>query len=177
LIRIKPEQLVIAYLESKPKESLTTTERNYLQRVANLSKVGNPDNLLSVANPEIPEITLSILIERTFKRFFQSYSLAFNKRHGRKGNLFYKPFKRVKIKNDNQFTMALIYIHANAAKHGLVKDFTSYEWSSWHSIISNQPTLLLRDEVIKWFGSIEVCIKSHRELAASYYNSEVAIDD
>jgi putative transposase len=168
LIKIKSEQSIIAYLQSKPKETLTATERKFLVRVANLPKVGNPGH---------PEISLSELIGQTFKRFFQSYALAFNKQHQRRGNLFYKPFKRVKVENDDQFTMALIYIHTNAAKHGLVKDFTSYTWSSWHSIISNQPTSLLRDEVIKWFGSLEICIKSHKELAASYYDCKVAIED
>ena len=39
-------------------------------RVANLSKVGNPVE---------SEITFSQLIDQTFKRFFQSYALAFNK--------------------------------------------------------------------------------------------------
>ena len=123
------------------------------------------------------EVTFSVLLEQTFKRFFQSYALAFNKEQSRKGNLFYKPFKRVKIENDSQFTMALIYVHANAFKHGLVKDFTSHRWSSWHSIISNQPTSLLRDEVIKWFGNVELCIKTHKELTAYYYDREIAIED
>jgi hypothetical protein len=103
--------------------------------------------------------------------------LAFNKQNNRTGNLFYRPFKRVKIESDTQFTMALIYVHANAAKHGLLKDFTTHLWSSWHSIISKQPTSLLRDEIIKWFGSIEICIKSHKELAANYFNCEIAIED
>jgi putative transposase len=103
--------------------------------------------------------------------------LAFNKQHNRKGNLFYKPFKRVKIEKDTQFTMALIYIHANATKHGLAKDFASHKWSSWHSITSKSPTSLLSDEVINWFGSLEVCIKAHEELAATYYNCEVAIEE
>ena len=165
LIKIKSEQVIVAYLESKPKEGLTATERKFLTRVANLPKFSNP------------EITFSELIEQTFKRFFQSYALAFNKQHHRQGNLFYKPFKRIKIENDAQFTMALIYIHANAAKHGLVRDFTSYQWSSWHSIVSKQPTSLLRDEVIKWFGSVQVCIKSHKELAADFYDCEVGIED
>ena len=44
------------------------------------------------------------------------------------------------------------------------------------SIVSNQPTSLLRDEVIKWFGSLESCIKAHKELAAYYYNCNVAIE-
>lgn len=168
LIKIKSEQLVIGYLQSKPKEAITATEKKFLAKVANLLKDGNPGT---------PEITFSELIEQTFKRFFQSYALAFNKQHHRQGNLFYKPFKRIRIENDAQFTMALIYIHTNAAKHGLVKDFTTYMWSSWHSIISNQHSLLLRDEIIEWFGNLEVCIKSHRELAASFYNCEVAIEE
>ena len=117
------------------------------------------------------------MIEKTFKRFFQSYALAFNKLYTRHGNLFYKPFKRVRIDSDPQFTMAVIYVHANAAKHGLVKDFTTYPWSSWHSIISKQPTLLLREELIRWFGSIELCIKTHKELASGYHNCEVSIED
>lgn len=169
LIKIKSKESIIKYLQSKSKKDLTTIESKFLmQRVANLSKVGNPD---------IPKITFSVLIEQTFKRFFQSYALSFNKQHNRKGNLFTKPFKRVKIEKDSQLTMAIIYIHANAAKHSLVKDFTSYKWSSWHSILSNNPTSLLRDEIINWFGNLEVCIKTHRELAANYYDCEIAIED
>lgn len=171
LIRIKPEKTIIDFLKNKPKAGLTATERNYLQKFDNLPRV---DNLSKVVNPEP---TFHDLISQTFKRFFQSYSLAFNKQNARKGNLFYRPFKRVKIESDAQFTMALIYVHANAAKHGLVKDFTTHVWSSWHSIISKQPTSLLRDAVIEWFGDVELCIKSHIELAADYYNCEIAIED
>ena len=180
LIRIKSEKEIVNYLASKPKEALTITERRFLSsrvanlRVANLPKVGNSAGG-KVGNSE--EVTFSVLLEQTFKRFFQSYAMAFNKQQNREGNLFYKPFKRIKIENDSQFTMALVYVHANAFKHGLVKDFTIYKWSSWHSIISNQPTVLLREEVIKWFGSLELCIKTHKELAVYYYDCEVAIED
>ena len=73
--------------------------------------------------------------------------------------------------------MAIIYIHSNAAKHNLVKDFAHHAWSSWHSIITDKPTSLLREEVIKWFGSLEACIKSHKELAERYYNCEIEIED
>ena len=73
--------------------------------------------------------------------------------------------------------MAIIYIHANAAMHALVKDFSTYKWSSWHSIISNKPSSLLRDEVIEWFGSKEQCIKTHKEMAAYYYDCEVGIEE
>ncbi|MEI7735669.1 MAG: hypothetical protein WCI49_09385 [Ferruginibacter sp.] len=155
LIRIKSEADIKTYLQYKPKEELTVTEKKYLEGV----------------------VMLSELIEQSFKRFFQSYALAFNKQHKRRGNLFYKSFKRVLIDKDVQFTMAIIYIHANAAKHKLVKNFTTYQWSSWHSIASNQETAILRKEIIDWFGSIEACIKTHVEMAAYYFNCEVAIEE
>lgn len=109
LIKVRSEDAVIAYLQSKSQTELTITEKKFLrQRGSSLSKVG------------IPVITFSQLIEQTFKRFFQSYALAFNKQHSRQGNLFYKPFKRVKIEKDTQFTMTIIYIHANADRKSVV---------------------------------------------------------
>lgn len=155
LVRVKPGPTILSFLRSKPQRELTITEKRFLDK----------------------EAPLSLLIEREFKRFFQSYALAFNKMHHRRGNLFYKPFKRVKIEKEEHFTMAMIYIHANAMKHGLVKDFREYPWSSWNTIISNQPTLLARREVIEWFGDLETCIKVHKEMSKYYYDCEVAIEN
>lgn len=166
LIKIKSEADIKTYLQQKLKEELTPTEKKFLEAgITKLWKIGNT------------AVTLCELIEQSFKRFFQSYALAFNKQHKRRGNLFYKPFKRVKIDKDTQFTMAVVYINANAAKHKLVSDFTTYPWSSWKSIISNQPTSLLRNEIKEWFGNMETCIKTHKEMATYYFNCEVAIED
>lgn len=155
LIRIKKEISIISFLQSKTKNELTITEKKFLNKKASISE----------------------LIEQEFKRFFQSYALAYNKMHKRQGNLFYKPFKRIKIEKDAHFTMTLVYIHANAMKHGLVKNFTLYPWSSWQTIISNQPTLLAREEVIEWFGNLELCIKAHNDLSIYYYDCETALED
>jgi hypothetical protein len=62
-----------------------------------------------------------LLIESEWKRFFITYSMAFNKQHARKGNLFQRPFKRVEVNKDTHFTQAIIYNHANAQKHQLCK--------------------------------------------------------
>lgn len=170
VIKKKTGKAIILYLQNKPAAELTLTEKRYLhQHVIKL-----PTHPL---NDPTPCVTFSELIEKTFKRFFQSYALAFNEQHNRKGNLFYKPFKRVKIETDAQFTMAIIYTHANATRHGLVKDFTKHKWSSWHSIVSNQPTSLLREEIIAWFGNLGNCIKAHHDLVQYYYDCEMAIDD
>ena len=95
----------------------------------------------------------------------------------RTGNLFYRTFNRVEILKDSHFTHALVYVHANALKHKLVKEFTSYPWTSYHSIISDKPTKLLRDELIEWFGSKALFIKIHNDMSEYYYDFPEAIDD
>jgi putative transposase len=112
-----------------------------------------------------------------FKRLFTSYAMAFNKMHGRKGNLFSRNFKRVEILKDSQFTQALIYIHANGQKHQLVKDFSVYPWTSYHSITSDKPTKILRNEVFEWFGGKERFKVVHKDMSDYYYNFSGAIED
>ena len=143
------------YLLRKEQQQLTITERKFLK----------------------DEITLSELIEHVFKRFFQSYALAFNKQHERKGNLFYKPFKRVRIETDDQFIQAVIYIHANSVKHGLTKNLSDYKWSSWQTVLSSAPTALLRNELLNLFGGKELFIKTHNEQTNYYYIVEAVIED
>jgi REP element-mobilizing transposase RayT len=154
LIRIKTEIEIKAVLAALPKTNLSVTARKFINN----------------------DLTLNKFIVHTFKRLFQSYALSFNKVHGRQGNLFYKPFKRLCIIKDDQFSMAIIYIHANAMKHKLVKDFRDYRWSSWHTITSKEPTMLLRNEVIEWFGDLAACIKAHEEVSAYYFESVIGIE-
>ena len=123
------------------------------------------------------EILFGELIENSFKRWFQSYAQSFNADQTRSGNLFYRPFKRVLIESDEQFTKTLIYIHANAVKHDLTEDFTKYKWSSWQSFLSKQSTKLLRSEILDWFGSIENFIKVHLESSKYYYNTEKGLEE
>ncbi len=66
LVRIKKEQDIYKYLETKEYKDQTLTEKLFLDK----------------------KLLLSELIEKTFKRFFQSYAMAFNKKYNRNGNLF-----------------------------------------------------------------------------------------
>ncbi len=123
------------------------------------------------------EATLDELMELEWKRFFNSYAMAYNKQQDRKGNLFNRAFKRVEVNKDSHFTQAVVYIHANAQKHKLCKDFTKHRWSSWHTIISTKPTLLCRDRLLDWFGGLEECIKAHQGMSKYYYESDIAIEE
>ena len=97
--------------------------------------------------------------------------------YDRKGNLFNKPFKRIAIETDDYFTQAIIYLHANSLKHKLVSDFTTYKWSSWQTLLSDKPTLLLREELFDWFGGKANYIKTHRELTSFYYETPISIEE
>jgi REP element-mobilizing transposase RayT len=110
------------------------------------------------------------LIEQQFNRLFIAYSLSFNKMNNIKGHLFNRPFKRIAIRDNAHFTQLLVYIHANTMKHGILKDFTNYRWSSYRAIITDQPTHIQRQQVLDWFGGRERFIVSHKEMADFYYN-------
>lgn len=117
------------------------------------------------------------MLELEWKRFFNSYAMAFNKQHSRKGNLFHRPFKRVEITKDEHFTQAIVYIHANAQRHKLCKDFTQHRWSSWKAILASSPTKLIRAEVLEWFGGAEQFVKVHKEMTSYYYGSDIEKDE
>ncbi len=172
LLRIKTYEEITTHLKEKVK-------------VSNLPKVGNlaaeVGNLTAISKTEKRflnnEITLDELMEFYFKSLFQSYALAFNKVNNRKGNLFYKPFKRTEVKKDSHFTQTIIYIHANAQRHKLCRNFAEWRWSSWHSLLSETSTKLKRNEVLEWFGGKERMIQTHNEMVAYYYSCENEIED
>ena len=130
---------IIKYLLTLPTESLKPTEKEYL----------------------LDKTSTELLLELEWKRFFTSYSMAFNKQHGRKGNWLHPTFKRIEINKESHFTQVVIYIHANAQHHKLYKDFTLHKWTSWHTMLSDKPTTLKRNEVLEWFGKIYRNTQSH----------------
>jgi putative transposase len=154
LIRIKSLPEITAFLNTVPVEKQTKAEKQFL------------------SSGEI-----SPLIEMAFTRLFTSYAMAFNKMFRRTGNLFQRTFKRIKIERDSQFTQAIVYIHANAQKHKLIKDFVLHKWCSYHTMISDKPTRLLRNEIIEWFDGREQFIKVHREMADYYYGFDGGIEE
>ena len=123
LVQIKTAEQIKNYLETLTFQALKPIEKKYL----------------------VDESTTELLLELEWKRFFNSYAMAFNKQHNRQGNLFQRSFKRVEIIKESHFTQAIIYIHANAQYHKLCNDFTEHQWSSWHTILSDKPTHLKRE--------------------------------
>src|ERR1700753_2177253 len=108
------------------------------------------------------------IVSHQFRKFFQSYSMAFNKQHERSGTLFQTPFKRALINDDSYFTKIIYYIHSNQQHHNFTSDFRNWHWSSYNNMTSGKNAILKVEEVMQWFGG---------EAAYKQYHAERRLDD
>ncbi|MDX2196305.1 MAG: hypothetical protein NW207_07800 [Cytophagales bacterium] len=128
--------------------------------------------LSNLANQNVHDI-----VSHQFRKFFQCYSMAFNKQNKRIGTLFQTPFKRALVNNDSYFTQLIYYIHSNAQHHGLVTDINDWEWSSYCRILIDKPSKLKKEEVIKWFGLKSDYLKFHSENQKMVINENIILED
>ena len=98
-----------------------------------------------------------------FSNFFNAYAKTINKAYGRTGSLFQHPFGRVPITSDRQFWNVIAYIHQNPQKHGFVRDFRDWKYSSYGIILSEKRTIINRSEVLKWFGTRDDYLSLHNQ--------------
>lgn len=142
-ISVRDATEIKAYITDIAKEDRTKTEIQFLET--------EPD-----------EINIHDFISTQFSRVFNSYAQAFNKRYERKGHLFHSPFKRSLIKKESNFSHLIYYIHHNSRKHGLVNNFMSDQWHSYHEILEDTGFLIERDFIFDWFGGVEEFVKYHQ---------------
>lgn len=83
---------------------------------------------------------------------FIAYARAFNKATKRTGVLFETPFGRKIVDSDRYFMALITYIHRNPQNHNLIPDFRDWEWSSYSTMLSDQPTKLKRADVLAWYN-------------------------
>jgi putative transposase len=110
------------------------------------------------------------LIEQQFNRLFISYVRALNIQLKTSGHLFERPFKRIGIHDEAHLQQAIIYVHANEQKHGILDDFTRSKFSSYHGIMNSQPEIADYEYVINFFGSKETCKKMHETQVDWFYS-------
>jgi putative transposase len=120
----------------------------------------------------INDHAVSTMTERQVNSFMASYAKAINKLNSRKGGLFQSPFRRSLITNDQYLRHAIIYTHANAQKHGVVKDFREYRHTSYHEILAGKSENVNADFVIDLFGGREMYIQLHERQANYFYGQQ-----
>jgi hypothetical protein len=57
----------------------------------------------------------------------------------------------------------IAYVHQNPQKHGFVKDFRDWKYSSYGVILTEKPSLLNCTEVMKWFGTRDDYLSLHNQ--------------
>jgi putative transposase len=129
-----------------------------------------PENKTKSMNSFLADITnellIDALIERQMNSFLVSYANYINNKHNRKGGIFQKPFKRIQIKGDGHLQQAIVYVHANAQKHGIVNDFKQYEYTSYHESANNY---IDSESMIDFFGGMEKYIQVHKDQVDYFY--------
>lgn len=97
---------------------------------------------------------LSDFIMERFSNLLNSYAKAYNKMYERKGSLFIDYLRRKQIGSNEQFRATVRYIHRNPVHHGYCTALNEWRWSSYPVMRSNEPTWLLREEVLEEFGGL-----------------------
>ena len=112
-----------------------------------------------------------------FGNLFNAYAKAINKAYDRTGSLFENPFGRVPVTSESHLVYLVTYIHQNPQKHGFVTDFRAWPYSSYHTVVSQQPTNLERDEVLAWFQGVAAFEKAHQRMVSDAQMGPLAPDD
>ncbi|MCM4162057.1 MULTISPECIES: transposase [unclassified Arenibacter] len=98
-------------------------------------------------------------VVQSFSNLFNAYAKAFNKMYNRTGSLFEKHFKRIRVQDTLYLRNLIIYINTNPEYHRVIKDYKTYEYSSYQNTVSNSngPVLvpIAKEEVINLFEDIE----------------------
>jgi REP element-mobilizing transposase RayT len=109
-------------------------------------------------------------VSQSFADFFKAYTLGINKSYQRTGSLIERPFHRKPIASDAHLSQAIVYIHLNPQKHGLVDDFHEWPHSSYRTLIGNGQTRLSRNAVLNFFGGREQMIAAHEITQSEKFN-------
>lgn len=138
--------------------------RNHFHLTARVKTKEQIQAALTAAQKPVPTKIDDNFASQKFANFFTAYAKGINKAYQRTGSLFEHPFGRVQITSARQFWRTITYIHQNPQKHGFVADFRDWKWSSYAALVSDKPTRLQRDAVLKLFGGRQEYIDLHQEL-------------
>lgn len=100
-------------------------------------------------------------ISQQWSNFLNAYTKAFNKQQQRRGNLFMRPTKRIRVNDEKHLRKLVHYIHWNPVAAGLAGNSSQWPFSSYNAIISNKPTSIVKADVIALFDSVDNFIYCH----------------
>ena len=161
-VKVKSKEEINTFINNLDSSELTVALKRYKESA---SFIEQSDHIIPEQRDRIATSdTISDVIIGQHRRFFISYTQAINKRYNRQGNLFADRFKRSQYDPHLKFRYLQYYIHHNGRKHGIVKDFKSYEYHSYQEIITDCSDLIDRSKVLDWYEGIEDFIAFHESV-------------
>jgi putative transposase len=115
------------------------------------------------------ELIFDEMLERQCNSFMVSYANYVGNKYKRRGGLFQKPFKRIRITDDTHLQNAIIYANANAAHHKLVSDFKNYKHNGYFEFLNNDNSFINCKELLTIFNSTEIFESTHKIQVELYY--------
>jgi putative transposase len=131
--------------------------RNHFHLLVRIKDLTGLTDLSGLDAPSLPEPS------RAFSNLFNAYAREFNRTYQRTGALFQRPFGRIQVTSEAYYSRLVIYIHRNPQKHGFVTDFRDWPYSSYHALLSANPTRLKREDVLNWFGDSDNLVATHQQ--------------
>jgi len=95
-------------------------------------------------------------LTQKWSNFLNGYAQSFNRKHGTWGSVFQRHLPRKLVTDEDALKLLVHYIHYNPVKHGFTTNPWRWKYSSLRALLSEQPTKLAREDVISWFGGINV---------------------
>lgn len=87
-------------------------------------------------------------LSKLMQAFQTSYTLYFNRRHGRSGHVFEQRYKALLVDKDNYLLQVSRYIHLNPVGAGIVQRPQDYRWSSYKAYSRDDRSDRLNQEII-----------------------------
>ncbi|MGB7538523.1 MAG: hypothetical protein WBM17_08300 [Anaerolineales bacterium] len=106
-------------------------------------------------------VLTTVSAPKAFNNFLTAYAKAINKAYGRTGALFQHHFGRIPIHSDRYFRALVRYIHHNPSKHGFVKDFRDWPYSSYHTLMMDESASVEPPDVLLRFGGLREFRRYH----------------
>ncbi|MEO6253353.1 MAG: hypothetical protein ABIO79_08620 [Ferruginibacter sp.] len=153
IVKVIPTEVIIQVISSLPVQQQTKAMALFIADSKN-------------------DIVFDEMIERQMNSFLVSYANYCNNKRNRKGGIFQKPFKRIRIEDDAHLQQAIIYTNANAQKHNLVTDFKKYPHSSYTGTVTGNNIFIMIKNVLDFFGGLDNFINIHKNQVDYYYQHD-----
>jgi len=108
-------------------------------------------------------------VSKFMGRLQEEFAKYYNRRHGRKGHVFFDRFKSVVAKDEHYFLCVSRYIHLNPVRAGIVRNPLDYRYSSYKNYVHHEAVVC--EDISAWGRSfVEPLVDTSKVL---YYFSDI----